>query len=81
MRGWRSLAGALSPIVAVAAAFLVGGLVVTAIGESPFRIYAILFRGAFGSVDAIGLVLFNACPLIFAGLAVALVGYRPGRRP
>jgi ABC-type uncharacterized transport system permease subunit len=77
MKAWHRLAGALSPIVAVGAAFLVGGLVVTAIGESPFRIYAILFRGAFGSVDALGLVLFNACPLVFAGLAVAFA-FRAG---
>ncbi len=67
----------LSPVAAVAAAFLVGGLVVLAIGESPLRIYGILFRGAFGSVDGVGLVLFNACPLIFAGLAVAFA-FRAG---
>ncbi len=74
---WNRLAGVLSPLVAVAAAFLVGGLVVLAIGESPIRIYAILFRGAFGSVDGVGHVLFNACPLIFAGLAVAFA-FRAG---
>jgi ABC-type uncharacterized transport system permease subunit len=77
VRTWGRLLNALSPVVAVGAALLVGGLVVTAIGESPFRIYAILFRGAFGSVDALGLVLFNACPLIFAGLAVAFA-FRAG---
>ena len=71
------LASILSPIVAVAVSFLVGGLVVTAIGESPLRVYAILFRGAFGGVDAIGHVLFNACPLVFAGLAVAFA-FRAG---
>ncbi len=74
---WLKTAGLLSPLVAVAAAFLVGGLVVATIGENPLRIYGILFRGAFGSVDAIGLVLFNACPLIFAGLAVAFA-FRAG---
>jgi simple sugar transport system permease protein len=77
VKTWHRLANALSPVVAVGAAFLVGGLVVTAIGESPLRIYAILFRGAFGSVDAIGHVLFNACPLVFAGLAVAFA-FRAG---
>jgi simple sugar transport system permease protein len=77
MDRWTRYAGVLSPIVAVAAAFLVGGLVVTAIGESPFRVYAILFRGAFGSVDGFGLVLFNACPLILTGLAVAFA-FRAG---
>ncbi len=71
------LLGLLSPLVAVAVAFMVGGLVVMAIGESPLRVYAILFRGAFGSVDALGYVLFNACPLIFTGLAVAFA-FRAG---
>jgi ABC-type uncharacterized transport system permease subunit len=67
----------LSPLLAVAASFLVGGLVVMTIGENPLRIYAILFRGAFGSVDSLGLVLFNSVPLIFTGLAVAFA-FRAG---
>lgn len=67
----------LSPLAAVAVSFLLGGLVVTAIGESPLRVYAILFRGAFGGVDAMGHVLFNACPLVFTGLAVAFA-FRAG---
>ncbi len=71
MKRWTAIANVIAPVVAVLASFLVGGLVVAAIGESPLRVYAILFRGAFGSVDAIGYVLFNAVPLIFAGLAVA----------
>jgi len=74
---WQDLAGLLSPVIAVGTSFLVGGLVVAAIGESPLRIYAILFRGAFGSIDGIGYVLFNATPLIFAGLAVAFA-FRAG---
>lgn len=77
MRGGERLVTILSPIVAVAAALLVGGLVVLAIGESPVRVYGILFRGAFGSVDSVGLIFFNACPLIFAGLAVAFA-FRAG---
>ena len=75
--GAGRLVNLLSPLVAVLAAFLVGGLVVAAIGESPLRFYSILFRGAFGSVDGVGLVLFNATPLIFAGLAVAFA-FRSG---
>jgi general nucleoside transport system permease protein len=77
LRRFARIAGLLSPVIAVAAALLVGGLVVMAIGESPLRIYSILFRGAFGSVDAFGYVLFNACPLIFTGLAVAFA-FRAG---
>lgn len=77
MSRFGRLSQLLTPLVAIAAAFLVGGLVVTAIGENPFRIYYILFRGAFGSIDSIGLVLFNAVPLIFTGLAVAFA-FRAG---
>jgi ABC-type uncharacterized transport system permease subunit len=73
----RSVSSILSPLIAVAAAFLVGGLVVLAIGENPLRIYGILFRGAFGSIDSIGLILFNAVPLIFTGLSVAFA-FRAG---
>jgi len=71
VKRWGAIANVIAPVVAVLASFLIGGLVVAAIGESPFRVYAILFRGAFGSVDGIGYVFFNAIPLIFAGLAVA----------
>ena len=71
MKRWTAIANIIAPVVAVLASFLIGGLVVAAIGESPLRVYAILFRGAFGSVDGVGYVLFNAVPLIFAGLAVA----------
>lgn len=71
MKRWGAIANVVAPVVAVLASFLIGGLVVAAIGESPLRVYAILFHGAFGSVDGIGYVLFNAVPLVFAGLAVA----------
>jgi general nucleoside transport system permease protein len=74
---WLKVAGLLTPLAAVAASFLVGALVVTAIGENPLRVYGILFRGAFGSADGLGLILFNACPLVFAGLAVAFA-FRAG---
>ncbi|MCD4689939.1 ABC transporter permease, partial [bacterium] len=77
MKRWATIANIAAPILAVAVSFLAGGLVVAAIGESPLHIYAILFRGAFGSVDAVGYVLFNAVPLIFAGLAVAFA-FRAG---
>jgi ABC-type uncharacterized transport system permease subunit len=71
VRRWAPIANLLAPVLAVVVSFLVGGLVVAAIGESPLRVYAILFRGALGSVDGVGYVLFSSVPLIFAGLAVA----------
>ena len=77
MSRWLKVAGLLTPLAAVAASFLVGALVVAIIGENPLTVYGILFRGAFGSVDGLGLILFNACPLVFAGLAVAFA-FRAG---
>src|SRR5262249_19517086 len=62
---------AFSAIAAVAA-FLVGGLIVLAVGDNPFLVYDLFFTSAFGTVDGIGYTLFNATPLIFTGLSVAV---------
>jgi len=69
----KKLLGELAfPAIAVAAAFLVGGIIVLAVGDSPFLVYKLFFSSAFGTVDGIGYTLFNATPLIFTGLAVAV---------
>ena len=65
------------PLIAVLAAFLVGGLIVRMVGDDPFVVYQLFFASAFGSADGIGYTLFNATPLIFTGLAVA-VAFRCG---
>ena len=38
----------LFPLIAVAAAFVIGGLVVLAIGDNPFTVYRLLISSAFG---------------------------------
>lgn len=63
---------ALVPLVSVAAAFLVAGLVVAAIGENPLAASAILVRGALGSAEGWGFTLYYATNFIFTGLAVAV---------
>jgi ABC-type uncharacterized transport system permease subunit len=60
------------PLVAVAAAFVVGGVVVLLIGGDPFETYGLLIGSALTWPDGIGYTLFYATPLIFTGLAVAL---------
>ena len=65
------------PVIAVVAAFLVGGLIVWIIGDSPLLVYELFFTSVFGSIDGIGYTLFYATPLIFTGLAVA-VGFKCG---
>jgi ABC-type uncharacterized transport system permease subunit len=67
----------LFPLIAVVAAFIVGGIVVWLIGDSPLETYRLLIGSAFSWPDGIGYTLFYATPLIFTGLAVA-VAFRCG---
>ncbi len=67
----------LFPLIAVVAAFIVGGIVVWIIGDSPIETYKLLIGSAFSWPNGIGYTLFNATPLIFTGLAVA-VAFRCG---
>ncbi|HLM54708.1 MAG TPA: ABC transporter permease [Pyrinomonadaceae bacterium] len=65
------------PLVAVAFAFLVGGVIVLLIGDNPLEVYGLLLGSALTWPDGIGYTLFYATPLIFTGLAVA-VAFRCG---
>src|SRR5256885_200064 len=67
----------LSPLIAVIAAFVVGGLIIALLGDNPFEAYGLLLSSSFGSVKDIGWTLHYATPLIFTGLAVA-VAFRCG---
>src|SRR5258706_15962166 len=67
----------LFPLIAVVAAFIVGGIVVLLIGDSPIQTYPLLIGSAFSWPDGIGYTLFYATPLIFTGLAVT-VAFRCG---
>jgi ABC-type uncharacterized transport system permease subunit len=67
----------LFPLIAVVAAFVVGGFLVLLIGDNPITAYRLLLGSALSWPDGIGYTLFHATPLIFTGLAV-LVGFRCG---
>ena len=67
----------LSPVLALCAVFLLGGIFILFFGESPFEVYGLLWQSSFGSLNDFGYVLFNATPLIFTGLAVML-GFKGG---
>ncbi len=62
----------LLPLVNLAAAFLVSGIVIMAIGENPVEVVELLIWGAFGSEEAVGYTLYYATNFIFTGLAVAV---------
>lgn len=84
-----SLAGAFSlaivPLVAVAGALIVGGVIIFLSGLAtgdldpslPFQAYASLFRGAFGSLNGILFSIVSATPLILGGMAVG-IGFKAG---
>ncbi|QGP93637.1 Branched-chain amino acid transport system / permease component [Neomoorella glycerini] len=59
----------LPSLLAVAAALLVGALIILAIGENPVAAYAAMVKGAFGSVAAWADTLQRATPYILGALA------------
>src|SRR5918994_6138077 len=67
----------LFPLIAVLAAFIVGGILILIVGDNPLVAYRLLLGSALSWPDGIGYTLFHATPLIFTGLAV-LVGFRCG---
>ncbi|HZE62886.1 MAG TPA: ABC transporter permease [Pyrinomonadaceae bacterium] len=67
----------LFPLIAVIAAFIIGGILILIIGDDPIVAYKLLLGSALSWPDGIGYTLFYATPLIFTGLAV-LVAFRCG---
>ncbi|MEO8074277.1 MAG: ABC transporter permease [Acidobacteriota bacterium] len=67
----------LSPLIAIIAAFIVGGIIILLIGDNPFNTFYLLLGNSFGSLKDIGYTLSYATPLIFTGLAV-MVAFRCG---
>ena len=67
----------LFPLIAVIAAFIIGGILILIIGDNPIVAYKLLLGSALSWPDGIGYTLFYATPLIFTGLAV-LVALRCG---
>ncbi len=65
------------PLIAVILAFLIGGVIIAALGSSPVDAVGYLVQGAFGSKTNIGATLVKVTPLIFTGLC-ACFAYRCG---
>jgi ABC-type uncharacterized transport system permease subunit len=68
--GWVDLG--LLPLLNLAAAFVVSGILVVILGESPLEAVRLILYGAFGYDEAIGYTLFYTTSFIFTGLAVAI---------
>lgn len=65
------------PVISVLFAFIVGAILIAAIGGSPGEAFTYLFKGALGNSTNFGKTLIKATPLIFTGLA-ATFAYRCG---
>lgn len=75
---WRQkirLPGWFSMVLIVLLAFALGALLIFAIGANPLQAYLALLKAAFGSVNGIAETMVKACPLLLAGLGVA-IAYR-----
>lgn len=80
MKARASLPGALPawadvvlmPLVNIALAFILVGVLVAVIGVDPFRALRLLVVGAVGSAESIGYTLYYTTNFIFTGLAVAV---------
>ena len=67
----------LPTVVALGLVFMLGSLVIGILGENPFDVFRLILIAPLASIDDFGYVLFNATPLIFTGLAVA-IGFKCG---
>jgi general nucleoside transport system permease protein len=63
---------ALLPLVNLAMALVVAGIVVAFIGQDPLEVLKLLIQGAFGSARGFSYTLYYATTFIFTGLAVAV---------
>ena len=63
---------ALVPLISLLIAFVISGLVILAIGQSPVEALKIMIDGAIGSASGWGYTLYYTTSFIFTGLAVTI---------
>ena len=68
---------ALLPLLAVPVAFLIGAVMLAALGANPLESYGALLQGAFGDKSGITQTLVKATPLLLVGLGVC-IAFRGG---
>jgi simple sugar transport system permease protein len=64
-------------VFAVGVSFVIGGLLVLALGDNPIEVYGALLTGAFSGWPNLSVTLQMMTPLLFTGLAVSLA-FRSG---
>ena len=77
-RDWHiKLLRITAPVLAMLLAAFLSSLVILAIGKSPLAVFTTMFSFSFRRLDSIAIILHNATPLIFSGLAVS-IGFHMG---
>lgn len=75
---WRGRAfEALLPVLAVAAALLVGAFLLLLVGANPVEAYGVMVRGALGSTAGLAQTLTKATPLMLVALGIC-IAFRGG---
>ena len=77
MKNTGKIVNVMVPIISVLLAFIIGCIIIAALGANPITALQALWKGAFGSVRNLGTTLSRATPLIFTGLC-ACFAYRCG---
>jgi simple sugar transport system permease protein len=67
----------LAPVLMLVPAFLLSMILIASIDVDPFHALRLLFAGAFGSLNSLGVTAIKVTPLLITGLGVA-VGIRAG---
>lgn len=68
----RRIEGVMLPVLAILASLVLFGAFVACLGKSPFELYALIWRGSFGTSFSIQNSLQQSAPLLFTGLCVVL---------
>ena len=77
MKNTSKLVNVMVPVISVLLAFIIGCIIIAALGANPVTALQALWKGAFGSIRNLGTTLSRATPLIFTGLC-ACFAYRCG---
>ena len=67
----------LTPVLAVAAALIVGAVMLLLLGVDPRAAYAAMLDGAFGSANSVADSIVKAAPLLFVGVGIC-IAFRGG---
>lgn len=71
-RATSAAAGLLAALVNIGAAFVVGGILVVAVGADPWSALKVVLQGSFGSLEGLSFTFYYATNFTLAGLAVAV---------